>query len=222
MDFSLIARTAVCTVCRAVWFLFLDPEMRILSDVYGDICPHAAHVARSIPGYTQPFAKDVSVVWTTMYSHYGLNENQAKNMTSKRQKEKEIGLHIDPLLVSKVPYNISVLDFFTKAKDNVLCYNYDFLPESAEADFNNSDLLSESNIDKCKTCEFKETLKSHSTVEDAMCTELPSLSSNYVDPWCFFIQSFKEMVNHYQNNCNMEDLFEVNRFSTKKWLMLNG
>ena len=61
-------------------------------------------------------------------------------MTSQRQKEKVIGLHIDPLSVSKVPYIISVPDFFTKEKDNVLRYNYDFLPESAEADFNNSDL----------------------------------------------------------------------------------
>ena len=116
-----------------------------------------------------------------MYSHYGLNENQAKHMTSKSQKEKEIGLHIDPLLVSKVPFNIIVPDFFTKAKDNVFCYNYDFLPESAEADFNNSDLLSESNIDKCKTCELKEALKLHSTVEDGIFIELPNLSSNYVD-----------------------------------------
>ena len=38
-------------------------------DVYEDICPHVAHVAKNIPGYTQPSIKDISIVWTAQYSH---------------------------------------------------------------------------------------------------------------------------------------------------------
>jgi len=74
------------------------------SIVYGDICPHVAHVATTIQGYDGPYPTDIGLSWHTEYSHFGFNDNCHGSQSEMNN------LH-DEMLKIKKKYTRQKLDY---------------------------------------------------------------------------------------------------------------
>ena len=193
---------------------------------YGNICQHVAHVVSTIEGYTQPTNEDLSIFWSDTYGHIGYNYDDFlhydnddptynNQMCDLRHKEpSRIGVFVPRELVRKVPIIREILDKFLPKENSLTCFNYKLLPdyETLYEALNGLNLQVDTNLPS-QTPLFGNQFQS--SIDHAVYTEQRSSSSTF-DPYPYLIQSFKDMVNTFKNDCTAGDLLEIKLFFQTK------
>ena len=244
MDFS--ARYQSIRIAFGTWLLVLSPEhatcteliarmkhvrtVTLLEDkitctcelipVYGVPCRHIFHVAYTIPNWTRPTHRDVSVRYWTAYFYYGITENLVTDLDITIHKmlkliriREIVGVHVNLDDLSSIPIqtlNVNIPSIYHQLDSQPFARNY------PDVDYSTICLSEEAN--NIPGMSQYENIVNNEDDDDYisfahLSEEIPVNSSgNMVSPYQYLVASFKELTSIMDGNCDNSELDLVNNF----------
>ena len=198
------------------------------TSVYGDICVHALKVAYSVPGYTGPKYTDFSVIWWKSFYHLA-SQMETRNKTIIELsnsmmilKEKQTcGLHMDPDFFSNVPYSstLHIPDEYEYDENKPFLMNVNSFYDSVDMDVLNQRTVAPCDLSQISSCSaIDHTKMDSSTIHQLVKEHGEERRKNDPSPnvYNFLYQTFKDLVDVYQGQSNVNELMVIKKYLNKK------